>query len=167
MDASGLNSDVEHCRIVADIGAADLPRVADFFSTLSGLYTRIARLEVLEEEIVRKGPEHFAVEFRKYEHLDQWFMGGRIPELAEPKVLNLSMASPLHMELFSEAGLPAFFIWILRNPEAIGAWIPKVRTGWHRGQYELDVVKRERATLAQMAPNLTVATDAPDKGTGS
>ncbi|MEO3860134.1 hypothetical protein [Acrocarpospora sp. B8E8] len=58
-------------------------------------------------------------------------------------VVRISMESPLTLELLvTGAGVASTAVYLFRNPDKIGEWIPKLQAGWYRGRVEAERAKR-------------------------
>jgi len=71
-----------------------------------------------------------------------------------PSHLKVSLNSPLHVEL-REIAIPAggiatafgLFVYILKHPKELSAWVPNLVLGWNEGWTEAERAKRERAAM--------------------
>lgn len=63
-----------------------------------------------------------------------------VRSLVAPIVRRVSMNSPLVIELIGS--LSAGSLFLLKNPEKIGSWIPRVRAHWFQAQAEAERAKR-------------------------
>jgi hypothetical protein len=81
-----------------------------------------------------------------------------IPRQSPPRlrVHRLSIGSPMMITFAVEGGAAALasytaylFARVLRSPENIGAWLPRLVAGWHQGMQEAEVQKSARRTKAK------------------
>ena len=68
----------------------------------------------------------------------------------------LHIESPMDLTVVAQGGWAAvtayaihLFVRILRNPESVGAWLPRLVAGWHQGWQEAGETKRTRKVVAR------------------
>lgn len=68
---------------------------------------------------------------------------GRIPQVFVSKI---SMNSPLYVELAATGGLGAgvlsALVFLFKNPDKLGAWIPKIQLSWYNGRAEVEKARK-------------------------
>jgi hypothetical protein len=69
------------------------------------------------------------------------------------RVVRLSMASPLTMELvlagLSSAGGVSAVVYLFKNPDKIGSWFPKLQASWYNGRVEAEKAKQAYEVLRE------------------
>lgn len=67
-------------------------------------------------------------------------------------VQRLSISSPMEITFGVEGGVVAgiayatyVFVRVLRSPESIGAWLPRLLAGWHQGMREVEEQRAQRS----------------------
>lgn len=76
--------------------------------------------------------------------------GRRAPEPI-PWLLTAQMASPWYLALLTGPPTATVLWWLLRHPDEIGSWLPKIRVAWNDGMADLEVAKRRRAAIHNAA----------------
>jgi hypothetical protein len=75
----------------------------------------------------------------------------QLQQAASPRVLRLSMSSPLVVDIVTSVagtgGISVGAAYLLKNPEALGSWIPRVRASWYQAQAEAETARRLHAKL--------------------
>lgn len=76
------------------------------------------------------------------------------------RVHRLHIASPMEITFAVEGGVAAVAVYtafltarVLRDPERIGAWLPRLVAGWHQGMQEAERRKLERRAVDQEQPD--------------
>jgi hypothetical protein len=88
-----------------------------------------------------------------------------LAQLSQLRVHRLSIQSPMEITFAVEGGIAAvalyttaLFARVLRHPEQIGAWLPRLVAGWHRGMREADKERDKRRLrierMAQPSPEM-------------
>ena len=73
------------------------------------------------------------------------FGGASLPRpQREVEVLRMSMSSPWYITIATSAPASVILYWLLRHPGDVGAWLPRVRSGWVEGMSEVDASRRKR-----------------------
>ena len=81
-------------------------------------------------------------------HVDTIELDFAVRSFIAPKVRRVSMHSPLIIELAGSVTTGALFL--LKNPDKIGGWLPRVRQQWYRQQLEAERAKRAYEALTEI-----------------
>lgn len=70
-----------------------------------------------------------------------------------PLVAGMSMESPLVVQIITSlagtGGVGLGAAYLLKHPEAIGSWLPRVRAAWYMGQVEAEKARRLHSDLME------------------
>ncbi|MBA4865948.1 hypothetical protein H1V43_32310 [Streptomyces sp. PSKA54] len=122
-----------------------LNNIASAFSALDDLYLYADFLHKLDE-VARDEP-------LTPEVIDSVFWQAEVHayNVTRPEVRNLEMRSPLSLELFGlDSPVPpalAFLYWLLKNPERIAEFYPRLRESWHEGNMRAERAWHSRKEL--------------------
>jgi hypothetical protein len=70
-----------------------------------------------------------------------------------PSVVSLRMESPLVLDLLTNitgvGGVGAAAAYLLKHPDEVGSWLPRVRGSWHEAQARADQAKEAHRKLRE------------------
>jgi len=133
-------------RLVFDVSNVDLLEVAKGLTALSRLWGTAVQLDAYRQLVVTVPRRGKAVR----------------PEVTQ--IVRGSLAVDLASGAAAEGGFGMsfwFFRWLVRNPDQIGAFIPGVVEGWHRGWTNAEIARRDKA-LAKAITNSRTDTEIVD-----
>jgi hypothetical protein len=84
-------------------------------------------------------------------------------------IRQLHVASPMDLSLLVQGGMTGISIYalhllarIMKDPERVSAWLPRLMAGWHKGMSEVDEAKTRRAITARALKAITEAGEDQD-----
>jgi len=131
-------------RISASAGPRELDDLAVFFTALNGLYDYASTLRELDEWVGHGKP------------LDSDLIGqafSRERSDGTPLVKNLSMQSPMLVELWSHAQWVGptlgFMYWAIKNPAKLGGFYPNLKASWNSRSMYAEIAAMKRQAMLQ------------------